>query len=368
MNGIVSGPWRPLWIVTVVALWPGLLMRLDGAGGHLLTVAICGLGLIPVAVALSNVVDQLVDRLGGRLGGLIGALLGNLVEFLVGFNALASGLYPLVVISIAGAVVINCLPVLGVGITIACRKRGSVPLDASVQEVSNQQLLLSSILLALPSVFFSRPLSEALQGNSEADPFSLYSNVVAVLALLIYGLGLASSAPAHASDASEQSAAGEAPLSTTLPALGVLTVLAGLLSEQLVDALQTLVQGAHLSSLFVGLFLLPFFGCLPEALVAWKAATRGDINLLMSSTIESSLQLLLFVLPLLVLVGIPLGRHLHLGLPPVALACLAIAMVMIERITANHRLNRFEGFQLIALFVAMALGSLLLINPEIPVL
>lgn len=268
--------------------------------------------------------------------------------------------------SIVGAVVINCLPVLGVGISIACRKGGSLALDSSLQETNNQQLLLSSILLALPSVFFSQPLSDALQGNRSADPFSNYSNLVAILALVIYGLGLRHSNSEVAAHSIPESGHEPPTLSATLPALVVLTALVGLLSEQLVAALNTLVQSAHLSNLFVGLFLLPLFGCLPEALVAWKAATRNDINLLMSSTIESSLQLLLFILPLLVLCGIPLGRHLHLGLPPVALACLAIAMVMIERITANHRLNRFEGFQLIALFIAMALGSLLLIKPALP--
>jgi Ca2+:H+ antiporter len=87
------------------------------------------------------------------------------------------------------------------------------------------------------------------------------------------------------------------------------------------------------------------------------------MQLLMTSTVESSLQLLLFVLPLLVLVGIPMGRYLHLSLPPVALASLAIAVVMIERITENRDVSWYEGIQLIILFAAMAAGSLLLISP-----
>jgi Ca2+:H+ antiporter len=71
----------------------------------------------------------------------------------------------------------------------------------------------------------------------------------------------------------------------------------------------------------------------------------------------------LFVLPLLVLVGIPMGRYLHLSLPPVALAALAIAIVMIGRITDNRNVNWYEGVQLIVLLTAMATGALLLVKP-----
>lgn len=368
MTPVVPVFWRPLLLFTAIALWPGLLQVNGGPGGHLLLFAVCGLGLVPLAVGLSNLVERLVAQLGPRLGGLLSVLLGNVVEFLVAFNALSSGLYPLVAMSIAGAVVINCLPVLGIGIMIACRGRDAVALDPINQELANQQLLISAILLALPSVFINQPISDALQGNSSNDSFSLYSTLVAVLALIVYALGLLQgrrgAAAMHTAAAPPEEPQPRGPLLTLLVALTGLIALTGAVSERLVGSLALLVEGAHLSPLFVGLFLLPLFGCLPEALVAWRAAARRDTPLLITSTIESSLQLLLFVLPLLVLCGLPLGRHLHLGLPSVALAALAIAIVMIERITANHRVNSFEGVQLIALFAALALGSLLLINPE----
>lgn len=361
-----AGPWRPLLLVSAIAVWPGLLPALEGRGGELLRFAVCGVGLVPLAMALSQVVELLMQRLGPRWGGLLSVVFGNLVEFLVAFNALCSGLYPLVVISLAGAVVINCLPVLGLAIVMATRGRPWVDIDPFRRELQNQQLLISALLLALPSVFLRQPLTNAMQGNDTTDGFGLYSTVVAVLALLIYGLALSRSLFQPQAIREAQGAEPQA-MSPSLPVLlaALAAVISGiaLISERLVVALEHLVLNAHLNELFVGLFLLPLFGNLPEALVAFKAATRRQIDVVMTSTIESSLQLLLFVLPLLVLCGLPMGRHLHLGLPPVALAALAVAMVMIERITDNHRLNWFEGVQLIVLFLAMALGALLLITP-----
>ncbi|MGA1372937.1 MAG: hypothetical protein ACO3Z6_15205, partial [Pseudomonadales bacterium] len=80
MSTALPTPWRPLLLFTTIALWPGLLQRIDGASGHLLVFVVCGLGLLPLAVSLRNLVEHLVARLGPRLGGLLSALLRNLVE------------------------------------------------------------------------------------------------------------------------------------------------------------------------------------------------------------------------------------------------------------------------------------------------
>jgi Ca2+/H+ antiporter len=127
-----------------------------------------------------------------------------------------------------------------------------------------------------------------------------------------------------------------------------------------VDALETLVQGSHLSELFIGLFLLPLFGCTAEGVIAISAASRGRMDLAVTSTLESSGQLLMFVLPVLVLLGWPMGRFLHLSIPLVALGCTTITVLAVHWITENNELDWYEGVQLVALYGVMGLGSLLL--------
>lgn len=372
LTGLLLPPprWRPLLAATVLMLWPGVADGFSGLPGHLLVFALCGLGLLPLAIVLSQLVEALVEHLGPRFGGLVSVIFGNVVELLVAINALNSGLYPLVVISIAGSVVINCLPVLGLGIVVATTREQAQAIDPHSRDLHTQQLLMSAILLALPSVFYQRGIEAAMQGSNRPDAFSNYSILVALLALAYYALAFALP---RAEQQATQPAPGEphpghrdgspAPLRLIVVALAVITALVAVISERLVDALEQLVAASHLNELFVGLFLLPLFGCLPEALVALRAASRRQMQLLMTSTVESSLQLLLFVLPLLVLIGIPMGRYLHLSLPPIALAALAIAIVMVEHMTDNREVAWYEGIQLIVLFAAMAVGALLLISP-----
>jgi Ca2+:H+ antiporter len=359
--------WRALLPITLVMLWPGVDGLLSGVEGHLLLFLLCGLGLLPLAIVLSQLVEALVSHLGARIGGLLSVIFGNVVELLVAVNALKSGLYPLVVISIAGSVVINCMLVLGLGIVLATRREQVLPIDPHNRDLHTQQLMMSAILLALPSVFYQQAMGAGLQGSSHPDDFSLYSTLVGLLALAYYCLAFVATMgrPQQAAETAGHHQPSDAGvrLPSVVVALGIVTALVAVISERLVGELEQLVSQSHLSELFVGLFLLPLFGCLPEALVGLKAASRRQMQLLMTSTVESSLQLLLFVLPLLVLVGIPMGRYLHLSLPPVALASLAIAVVMIERITENRDVSWYEGIQLIILFAAMAAGSLLLISP-----
>ena len=358
--------WRVLLLATLLMVWPHQGIVFDGLSGHLLQFALSGLALVPLAIVLSQLVEELVEHLGARLGGLVSVVFGNVVELLVAINALSSGLYPLVVTSIAGSVVINCLLVLGVSIVIATRREQSLDIDPHSRDLHTQQLLMSAILLALPSVFYQEGLGSALQGSNQADAFSTYSAVVAVMGLGYYALAFIS--PLARQSQQQQPAAAQTgsprqSLPAVVLALAAITGLIAVVSERLVMALELVVDGSHLNALFVGLFLLPLFSCLSEALVAFRAASRQQMQLVMTSTVESSLQLLLFVLPLLVLVGIPMGRYLHLSLPPVALAALAIAIVMIGRITDNRNVNWYEGVQLIVLLSAMATGALLLMKP-----
>ena len=119
-----------------------------------------------------------------------------------------------------------------------------------------------------------------------------------------------------------------------LVARGVVSLGVVAISEPLVQTLEVLVAHTHLSELFIGLILLPLFGSTAEGVIAIGAASRGRMDLAITSTMESSGQLMLFVLPVLVLIGWPLGRFLHLSVPLSALGCTGVAVLAVQLIKA----------------------------------
>lgn len=329
---------------------------------------LCGLALIPLAQLTAELVDHLVQRVGERLGGLLNVTLGNLLELVIALTALRSGLYELVVVSIAGAVITNSLLVLGVSTMLAGRRALTIDLNQHSRGLSTRQLLISVILMAVPSVFFWNSMDPISEGGETFDLFALYSLIVAVVVMAayllsyIYQLGThrhlflsptepTNSHPGPAIRASVPSIA----LALALVALAIAGV-----SEHLVSGLEELVMGSSVTPLFVGMLLLPLFSAIPEALVAFRAASRGRMAVAMASTVESSVQLLLFVLPALVLAAPLMGRFLHLTFPPQALACLGVTAFAVHWLTEGNSLTWYQGLLLLSIYTALFTGALLL--------
>ncbi len=333
-----------------------------------------GVALIPLARVISRLVDYLSAHLGDRYSGVVSVGLGNLVELVVSITALTSGLYELVVISVSGAVITNCLLMLGISTVLAGQREQQVNIQASSTDLQARQLMLSLLLLAVPTVISLGTGAIPLEGNDQRDSFAIYSLGVAVIILLYYMLSFVlqlgthrsffSSNPVKPADPSESRQATESPsehgITAILIAMGVVSLAVVVISEPLVETLEALVAHTNLSELFIGLILLPLFGSTAEGVIAVGAAARGRMDLAITSTLESSGQLMLFVLPVLVLLGWPLERFLHLSVPLSALGCTGIAVLAVHWITENNQLDWYEGVQLITLYGVIFLGCLLL--------
>lgn len=370
---LLASRWSLLLIFTISALFgridEGLpISQLIG------WFVICGLGLVPLARMIAEMVEALADKLGDRIGGLISVALGNLVELVVSFTALASGLYHLVVISVAGAVITNCLLVLGISTCVGARRKATIEIHPYSTGLQSQQLLISTIFLAVPTVFHlvnnlnpgGTPTAMS-DGSNIFDSFAIYSLVISVLILAFYLLSFAYQMGTGRSlflrkeeEKVLQPEGEHKPLVVLIGMLAIVSILLVGVSENLVESLQLMVDGAHLNPLFVGLFLLPLFGSFSEALISVKAAAANRMDLAMASTVESSVQLLLFVMPLLVICGIPMGRYLHLSVPATSLFCLGATVLAVHWITENRKLSWYEGSLLLTLYCVIGAGTLFL--------
>ena len=69
--------------------------------------------LIPLALVLGEITEDLAIRFGDVIGGLLNATFGNVVELILSIAALTKGLYTVVAMSLIGSVLSNLLLVMG---------------------------------------------------------------------------------------------------------------------------------------------------------------------------------------------------------------------------------------------------------------
>jgi len=363
---LLSNKWSLLLIFTAAALFAHLDEEMP-TGQLVGWFIVCGLGLVPLSRMIAEMVEALADRLGNRIGGLVSVALGNLVELVVSFTALASGLYNLVVVSMAGAVITNCLLVLGISTCVGARKKATIEIHPYSTGLQDQQLLASTMFLAIPTMFALNNKAVLSEGASRFDSFAFYSILVSALVIIFYLLsfayqmGTGRNLYMRAETEEVLPPAGEnKPLASIILMLLIVSAILVGVSENLVESLESMIKGAHLNPLFVGIFLLPLFGCFSEALISIKAANSNRMDLAMASTVESSVQLLLFVMPLLVLCGAPMGRYLHLAIPGASMFCLGATVLAVHWIIENRKLSWYEGSLLLTLYGVIGAGTFFL--------
>src|SRR6185369_16848660 len=98
--------------------------------------------------------------------------------------------------------------------------------------------------------------------------------------------------------------------------IGVLVVAAGAigyLSEILVGSTEEATRALGLSQGFVGLILVPIIGNAAEHSSAVMMALRNRMDLAVSISVGSSIQVALLIAPILVFVGLAIGRPIDLA-------------------------------------------------------
>ena len=373
---VLRTPWSVLLIATIIGL-VGFQGEASGTAQNITKFIVCGVGLVPLAKLLSVVVEKLADKLGDRVGGLISVILGNLVEIVVSITALTSGLYYLVITSTVGAVLTNSLLMLGLSTFVAGRKELEVSINSVSSFFQSRMLMLGTIIIAVPTIIHnSSPFATEgtkvnidVIGSSDLDAFAIYSLIIAVLTIFLYAASfffqmgtnkvLFDNDSEKIEDNQDTNVRVKSyGIGSLLIVLAVISVLLVMISEPLVDSLQIVANSSGISVMFVGLFLLPLFGSISEGLVSFNAASKGRINLAITSTVESSSQLLLFVLPVLIIIGWFNGHYLHATVHPASLGFLITTVIVLQNIVSNDKLDWYEGLMLITLYLIFVAGSL----------
>lgn len=319
-------------------------------------------GVIPMAGFIGEATEALAEHTGPKIGGLLNATLGNAAELIITLVAVRAGLLDLVKASITGSILGNLLLVLGMAILLGGMRHGVQKFDR--RQSGNHAILLTLAVLALviPSIF-----SHSI-GPETSQPVEILSLGVSAIMIVLYVLGIIYSL--RVTSKTDQSPLAYTPesqmpktgwkISTAFVVLALSTVGVVVLSEFLVGAVEGVTAGIGLSEFFLGIILIPIVGNVAEHLVAVQVALRNQMELSVEIAISSSLQVALFVAPLLVFISLLMGNPLTLVFNPFELIALGAGVLVAALVSIDGESNWLEGATLLAVYLILGIAFFLL--------
>lgn len=331
-----------------------LVLELTDRGGHTAVFVASALALVPLAAVLGRATEEVATYTGPKIGALLNATLGNAAELIITVVALREGLINVVKASLAGSILGNILIVLGASLLVGGLKNGTQTFNAREAGTNATMMALAVIALVIPAVF-------AL-GNEGARPsnqdMSRLSDGLAIVLIIVYVLYLVftlrQDTPEEA--AWEEHGAATMRLPVALSLLIGATLATVVMSELLVGALEPTAESWGLTDLFIGVMLVPLVGNVAEHVVAVRFAYQNKMNLSLGIAVGSGLQIALFVTPVLVLVGLLIGRPMTLIFNAYELAALVGAALIAVLISVDGESNWLEGAELIALYAMLGIA------------
>ncbi len=318
---------------------------------------LAALGIIPLASYIGEATEDLASYTDPRLGALLNATLGNAAELIITIAAVRAGLLELVKASITGSIIGNLLLVLGFAMVAGGVKHGVQKFNKRNASRNAILLVLAVTTLVIPSTF-----SQAI-GDANGSRVEMLSIGVAVIMLVLYGLGLLDAAQPQESPLSHTLPESELPdwtLGQAILILALSTLGVVWLSESLVNVAEAVIKGLGISEFFLGIILVPIIGNVAEHLVAVQMALKNKMDLSTEIAISSSLQIALFVAPLLVFISLALGHPMQIVFNPLELLTLLTAVIISALVSSDGESTWLEGAGLLAVYLIFGLAFFLL--------
>jgi Ca2+:H+ antiporter len=135
------------------------------------------------------------------------------------------------------------------------------------------------------------------------------------------------------------------------------TGLVALCAEFLVGSLDYLISSSGVSQAFIGLIILPIVGNAAEHVTAVTVAAKNKMDLAIGIALGSSIQIAIFVTPLMVILGWIIDREMSLYFSLFEVVALFASTLIVSFLLIDGRSNYLEGSLLIAAYVIIAISA-----------
>ena len=296
---------------------------------------------------------------------MLNATFGNAAELIIAGIALSKGLTNVVKASITGSIIGNVLLVLGLSILMGGTKYKEQRFNRTAARTSVISLSLAAIGLIIPTVFHLA--ADSSPGGWSAPVEQKLSLAIAVVLFFTYFCMLGFSlwthkhffqgAHAHAEERGRQWSRGKA-----ITILLISTAVVALLSEFLVGTIENVRDSVGLTEVFVGVIVVAIVGNAAEHSSAILMAMKNKMDLSVGIAIGSSLQIALFVAPVLIFLSYLFGRPMNLEFTMPEVVAVVASVYILFQISGDGETNWIEGIQLLSVY--LILGILFFYLPE----
>jgi Ca2+:H+ antiporter len=320
---------------------------------YLLVFVTSSLAILPLAGWMGRATEQLAEHFGEGVGGFLNATFGNAAELIISLAALRAGLHDVVKASIAGSIIGNILLVLGAAMLAGGVRHSEQHFNAAGARSQATMLTLAAIGLILPAAF------QSVSSTTTAGVGQL-SVAISVVLLLAYVLSLAYTLVTHRAlfvgSPPPEARAGGVSVGRAVAILAAATVAIAWMREIMVGAIEPTAHELGLSNVFVGVFLVAILGNAAEHATAVSAALKDRMDLALSIAIGSSVQVALFVAPVLVFASLVLGpRPMDVAFPPGLVLTVLLAVLITGQVAGDGRSDWLKGAQLLAVYLILAI-------------
>ena len=326
---------------------------------------VSAIAIIPVAGWIGRATEELAARVGEGLGGLLNATFGNAAELIIAGIALSKGLTGVVKASITGSIIGNILLVLGLSTLFGGIKHKEQVFNASGARTSMISLSLAAIALIIPTVFHMAAAASP-SGWSPNVEHQLSLGIATVLfvtylCVLVFTLGTHKHFFIGCEGELEEEVQHWPRWKSVVVLIGATAVVA-LLSEFLVGTIEAVRTTMGITEVFVGVIVVAIVGNAAEHSTAIVMAVKNKMDLSVGIAIGSSLQVALFVAPVLVFLSYFLGRPMNLEFTLPEIFAVVASVYIIFQISGDGETNWIEGVQLLSVY--LIIGILFFYLPE----
>lgn len=340
------------FITITIALIASVATGLGTMGGlsHVLVFIIGAVALAGLAALIGDATDHLGRYLSPAATGIVQSAVGNLPELCVCIFALRAGLVEVVQASLIGSILGNSLLVLGLAFIAGSFRHKVLVFDAAGPRMIAALLLLAVSALMLPTLASVMHLPA---GAHEEKLALVCAGVLLVVFLVSVRVMLSGSERTVPAEAHECEAGW--PLWLALVILALAGVAALFVSDWFVEALTPAIQVLGISQAFAGLVIVAIVGNAVENVVGIQFALRNQAELAISVILNSSLQVALALIPVLVFVSYAMGgTPFTLVIPPMLAVALMLSAIIGVVVTADGRADMADGAALVGLYVIIA--------------